>query len=193
MGKVRKNVLLILICISSLFLASCSKEIENRLYWEVPAFTYQNHKGSKTASEDLRGKVWMANFIFTSCATVCPPMTANMAKLKDMVNKENMDVEFVSFSVNPEVDSPELLAEYGGKFSDDLSNWTFLTGYTQDEIETVARENFKMIVEKEEGNSQVSHGTYFYLIDQEGKIVRYYRGDKEVPYEEIMNHIEILQ
>lgn len=188
----RKGIITVLL-ISMLILAGCSKGVDNRLGWEVADFSYQNHKGSETTLKDYKGKVWVANFIFTSCSTVCPPMTANMAKLKEMTEKEDLDVEFVSFSVDPEVDTPKMLKDYGKKFTNDLSNWTFLTGYSQQEIETLAKDSFKILVNKEDGNSQVDHGTYFYLVDQDGKIVRYYRGDSKVPYDEILDHIKTIQ
>ena len=187
-----KKILLILICI--LVIAGCSRgnAIGNRLDWEVPDFTFINQNEEETSFKDLKGKIWIADFIFTSCSTVCSPMTANMAQLQSMVEEESLQVEFISFSVDPEVDTPMRLKQYGENFSADLSNWSFLTGYSQAEIEELAYTYFKQGVKKEEGNEQVAHGTYFYLIDQKGKIVRYYKGDKEVPFEEIINHIKQL-
>lgn len=74
-----------------------------------------------------------------------------------------------------------------------MSNWHFLTGYSQEEIETFARKNFKAIVQKPKQGDQVIHGTDFYLVDQQGKIVKYYSGISNVPYEEIIKHIKALQ
>lgn len=65
-----------------------------------------------------------------------------------MAKKEKLDVEFVSFSVDPEIDKPEMLKQYASKFHADLSNWHFLTGYSQKEIEAFAQKNFKTIVQK---------------------------------------------
>jgi protein SCO1/2 len=193
--EMKRRIIISLFCMVFILFASagCSKEIPNRLNWEVEDFTYTDQDGEKFSLAHLRGKVWVADFIFTNCSTVCPPMTANMAKLKELVEKEKLDVHFVSFSVDPEVDTPDRLKEYGKKFTDDLSNWTFLTGYSQEEIIRMVRNSFKAIVEKEEGNNQVGHATYFYLVDQEGKIVRYYKGEKDVPYEEIVEHIKMIQ
>nr|WP_034293201.1 MULTISPECIES: SCO family protein [Bacillus] len=184
-------ILFIILIIGSVM--GCSKGIDNRLNWEVPNFTYTNQDGETVSKNSLENKIWIANFIFTNCSTVCPPMTSNMAKLKQMAEKEKLDVKFVSFSVDPDLDTPKKLKDYGMKFSKDLSNWSFLTGYSQQEIEKIAKEGFKILVEKEPNSDQVSHGTYFYLVDQEGKIARYYHGEKDVPLEEIINHIKALQ
>lgn len=193
MGVVRRKGIILLISIVMMGLVGCSNGIDYRLDWKVPDFTFTNQNEEAVSLEDYKGKIWVADFVFTSCSTVCPPMTSNMAKLKEKVEKEKLDVEFVSFSVDPDVDTPEKLKEYGMKISKDLSNWTFLTGYSQQDIEAIAKDGFKILVEKEADNNQVSHGTYFYLIDQEGKIVRYYHGEKDVPYDEIIDHIKILQ
>ncbi|KYD32573.1 MULTISPECIES: SCO family protein [Anoxybacillaceae] len=182
-----------LLLLSIVLLAACGKTIPDAKNWPVDDFTFTDQNGQSFGLSDLKGKVWVADFIFTNCETVCPPMTANMAKLQDMVKEEGLDVEFVSFSVDPENDNPEILKQYAKKFNADLSNWHFLTGYSQEEIETFARKNFKAIVQKPKQGDQVIHGTDFYLVDQQGKIVKYYSGISNVPYEEIIKHIKALQ
>lgn len=97
-------------------------------------------------------------------------MTNNMNRLREMIEKEKLDVNFVSFSVDPTVDSPSRLKEYGLKFTENLSKWDFLTGYSQEEIEKFAVENFKTLVKKPENDNQVVHGTSFFLVDKSGEI-----------------------
>jgi protein SCO1/2 len=75
----------------------------------------------------------------------------------------------------------------------DFSNYHFLTGYDQTFIETFARENFKTFVKKPENEDQVIHQTYFYLVDQEGTIMKYYSGANDVPFADIINDIKALQ
>uniref|UniRef100_C5DAR9 Electron transport protein SCO1/SenC n=1 Tax=Geobacillus sp. (strain WCH70) TaxID=471223 RepID=C5DAR9_GEOSW len=174
-------------------LAACGKTIPDAKNWPVDDFTYTDQNGKPFGLKDLKGKVWVADFIFTNCETVCPPMTANMAKLQKKAKEKGFDVEFVSFSVDPEVDTPEKLKEYVKKFNGDLSNWHLLTGYSQQEIEKFAEKNFKTIVKKPKNEDQVIHGTEFYLVDQNGTIVQTYSGVQDVPYEKILEHIEILQ
>jgi protein SCO1 len=188
----RKWGLIAFICMTIL-LSGCGNKIPDAKNWPLADFTFTDQNGQPFGLADLKGKVWVADFIFTNCETVCPPMTANMAKLQDMAKAEGLDVEFVSFSVDPENDKPETLKQYVEKFDADLSNWHLLTGYSQEEIEEFAKKNFKTIVKKPEQNDQVIHGTDFYLIDREGNIVKYYSGLNNTPYEEILKHIKALQ
>ncbi|RFU66062.1 SCO family protein [Peribacillus glennii] len=179
----------------SLLLAACGpNKVPDAKNWDIESFTFTDQEGEPFSKSDLKGKVWVADFIFTNCETVCLPMTSNMAKLQKRVHDEGLKgVEFVSFSVDPEEDKPGVMKEYASKFNVDFSNWHFLTGYGQKEIEQFAMENFKTIVKKPEDEDQVIHGTDFYLLDQEGKIIRYYTGLNKIPMDEIIKHIKILQ
>ncbi|WP_449536628.1 SCO family protein [Ferdinandcohnia sp. Marseille-Q9671] len=178
-----------------LILAACGNNdgIKDPLNYEVSDFTYTNQEGEPFGLKDLEGKVWVANMIFTNCDTVCPPMTAHMAKLQGMAKEEELDVEFVSFSVDPEVDTPELLKEYAAGFDADLSNWNLLTGYTLEEMEKFAKDSFAALVAKPEGQDQVMHGIKFYLVDQNGTVLKDYNGVENTPYEEIIEDIKKIQ
>ncbi len=170
------------------------KGIEGALNWPIAEFDAINHQGESYSLEDLKGKIWVDDFIFTNCEDVCPPMTANMKKLQELVKEEKLkDVEFISFSIDPAVDSPEVLREYGERFYVDFANWNMLTGYSQDEIEAFAMDNFKTIVVKPETGDQVIHQTYFYLVNQEGKIMKQYSGLNDIPMEEIISDIKAIQ
>ncbi|WP_088041967.1 SCO family protein [Bacillus sp. EAC] len=173
-------------------LSGCGNKIQDPLNWDLEKFTYKDQEGKTFGSNDLKGKVWLTDFIFTSCETVCPPMTANFSKLQRKAAEKKLNVDFVSFSIDPEVDTPNLLKTYANKFDADLNNWHFLTGYSQNTIEKFVSENFKTIVKKPENNSQVIHGTKFYLIDQKGKIVKDYSGVSNVQFDEILSDIEKL-
>lgn len=177
------------------FAAGCGNGgIKDAKNYPIENFTFTSHEGKEFGMSDLEGKVWIADFVFTNCADVCPPMTANMAKLQEKVKDEGVEnVEFVSFSVDPAVDSPQVLKEFGEKFHVDFNNWTFLTGYSQEEIEKFALENFKTLVKKPQEGDQVIHGTDFYLVDQSGTMVKYYSGFKDVPFDDIIKDIKTLQ
>src|SRR4051812_48312794 len=120
---------LVLVATVLLVISGCGKkEIENAVTWPVKDFTATSQDNQPFGLKDVKGKVWVADFIFTSCADVCPPMTSNMTKLQKQVKEEGLkDVEFVSFSVDPTVDTPEALARYAQQFGADFKNWTFLT------------------------------------------------------------------
>lgn len=138
---------------------------------EISSFTFIDQDGEAFGYNQLEDTVWIADFIFTNCETVCPPMTSEMAALQKEFKKHDLDVQFVSFTADPEVDSPEILKAYSSQYTDDDGNWHFLTGYSAQEITTFARENFQTIIQKPETSDQVIHGTNFYLIAKGGKLV----------------------
>ncbi|MYL51337.1 redoxin domain-containing protein [Halobacillus litoralis] len=189
----KRFLLLSLFAGTAIFLAACgSNELENTLDWEVQSFEGTTQEGESFSTDDMEGEVWLANFIFTNCNTVCPPMTRNMVKVQEQLKEEGVEAEIVSFSVDPTVDSPEVLKEFGKKYGVDHSNWSFITEYTQEEIAKFAQESFKTSAVKTEGNDQVIHGTAFYLINEEGMVVKKYKGDTEVPFEQIVEDTKTL-
>jgi protein SCO1/2 len=151
------------------------------LNWRVPDFTFTDQSGKPFGLNDLKGKVWLADFIFTRCPNVCPPMTANMAKVQEEFKKEGVPVTIVSFSVDPDYDKPEVLKTFAEKHHADLSTWHFLTGYKLEQIQKIAKETFKGPITQQKGPSPdvpllVTHPTQFYLMDGTGKVVRFYNG-----------------
>lgn len=174
-------------------LSACGSGIPNALNYEVSDFSYVDQNGEQFSLKDLEGKVWVATMIYTTCPDVCPPMTAHMAKLQGMAKEENLDVDFVSFSVDPEVDTPEMLKEYAEGFGADLSNWHLLTGYSIEEITVFAKDSFKTIVAKPDGQDLVMHGIKFYLVDQNGTVLKDYDGVSNTPYEDILADIKTIQ
>lgn len=155
-------------CLICLWLAACQSN--EAVYQKIDSFSFIDQNGESFGTEDLEGKIWIADFIFTNCATVCQPMTMEMAHLQDLFHTQGLPVEFVSFSVDPTIDHPNILKEYILGYTSDTKNWHLLTGYSQAFIEEFAREQFNTIVQKPEFASQVLHGTDFYLIDQKGNL-----------------------
>ncbi|MDM5154800.1 SCO family protein [Bacillus sp. DX1.1] len=176
-------------------LAGCTSgpKLRDALNWDLESFQYINQEGEKFGTKDLKGKVWVANFMFTNCKTVCPPMTANMAKLQKMAKEQKLDVQFVSFSVDPEVDKPENLKAFIQKFTEDTKNWNLLTGYSLEDVKKFAKNNFQTLVDKPDNTDQVMHGTSFYLIDQDGKVMKKYSGISNTPYDDILRDIKRLE
>jgi protein SCO1 len=182
------------ILISAMLLLSGCAEFEAETDWQVQDFNYTNQKSEEVGLKDLKGDIWLADFIFTSCETVCPPMTYNLTKIQKQLKEEGInDIRFVSFSVDPEVDTPEKLKEYIGNYETDTNKWDLLTGYDQKEISTLAEESFKVLVREDPSSDQVIHGTSFYLVNKEGKVVKNYSGVQDVPYEEIVSDIKLLK
>nr|MDH3163911.1 SCO family protein [Bacillus licheniformis] len=190
-----KNVFGIFLAgILTVFLSSCgTSKIDNPLNYDVQSFSFQNQDGKAVTLESLKGQVWVADFIFTNCETICPPMTSHMAELQKQMEEENLQARIVSFSVDPENDTPEKLKKFATNYPLSFQNWDFLTGYSQEEIEKFALKSFKSIVKKPEDEDQVIHQSSFYLVDQNGKVVKDYDGARNTPYDEIIADIKTLE
>lgn len=169
--------LMILIIGLSIFLAACGAEIEPNMSSEVSEFSFTTQDNETLSSEDLEGEWWIADFVFTNCTTVCLPMTSNMSKLQDKMKEEELDAQLVTFSVDPEYDTPEVLKKYAESYDADLDNWTFLTGYDFQTIKELSEKSFLSPLEAPpEGSDQVGHGTRFYLVNPDGEIIKSYSG-----------------
>jgi protein SCO1/2 len=190
-----KNKFLMICLIGSILLSACSSgSFKAETDWEVQDFSYENQRGETVTLDDLKGKVWLADFIFTNCTTVCPPMTFNMVGIQEKLIEEGVEnYQIVGFSVDPEVDKPEVLTDYLTKFNPpDESKWQLLTGYSMDEISNFARESFKSIVIDDPNTDQVIHHSTFFLVDQNGIVVKSYPGVEEVPVDEIVSDMKAL-
>ncbi|PTX59972.1 protein SCO1/2 [Melghirimyces profundicolus] len=167
---------------------SASSQQKQALNWKVDDFTYTDQNGKPFGRSDLEGQVWIADLIFTNCNTVCPPMTANMAQLQEKMKESGVEAEIVSFSIDPKRDTPEALKRFGKKHEAEFSNWHFLTGYSFEEIQQFAESSFRMTVRHNPENDQVIHGTSFYLIGPDGRVLHQYNG-MNPDYEEIIRDI----
>lgn len=184
-----------IVLIFILFLSACSSNGFKADYkLKIEPFTFTNQHHEKVSLDDLKGQVWLGQFVFTNCATVCGPMMVNMAKLQDELIKEKVeDYKIVSFTVDPAVDSPEVLQEYLDIFEPaDESKWEMLTGYRQDDIAEIAKKSFATIVAPDPNSNQVTHGVNFYLVNQEGTVVKMYNGSMDVQYEDIVKDMKAL-
>jgi len=159
-------------------LSACGGEpIETNMSEDVQEFEVTTQDNEVLSMDDLEGDYWIADFIFTNCETECLPMTSNMSYLQDELNEEGIDIQFVSFSIDPEHDTPEVLTEYGDSFDADFSNWHFTTGYDFETIKNFALSSFKsLVVEAAEGDDQITHGISFYLVNPDGEVIKSYNG-----------------
>ncbi|WP_019638318.1 SCO family protein [Paenibacillus fonticola] len=174
-----------------LLTASLGSRKPNDLSIPVESFEFINQESQPFGLADLEDKVWVAHFMFTNCSTVCPTLTANMAKLQRELQAAGLQAELVSFTVDPEKDTPEALKKYIGKFTDDFDNWHALTGYSFEEMQAFGQQSFKSAIQKDAIGDQVIHGISFYLVDRSGTIVTRYDG-QEPPYSKIIKDIKAL-
>lgn len=174
-----------------LFLAACGKgEIEPNMSKEVADFEFTTQDNETLSLKDLEGEWWIADFIFTNCTTVCLPMTTNMSKLQDQMADNKLDAQLVSFSVDPDTDTPEVLSNYAEGYGASLDNWTFLTGYDFETIQKLSVESFMSGLDEEPDSDQVTHGTRFFLVNPEGEIIKNYSGVNVDDIDEIVEDLK---
>ncbi|MFE3573441.1 SCO family protein [Lysinibacillus sp. NPDC059133] len=191
----KKSVILVLILTLSTILTACgSYKFEPEMNIEVQDFSVTNQKNKPVSLNDLKGKPWLAMFIFTNCNSICPPMTYNMTEVqKALQDKGVEDYQIVAFSVDPEVDKPEVLTNYLKTYSvPDASKWQLLTGYDQKYIEQFAKKSFNSLVMNDPNSDQVTHMASYYLVDADGVVVKDYNGTTDVPVETIVADMKVL-
>ncbi|MET0592980.1 MAG: SCO family protein [Polyangiaceae bacterium] len=158
-------------------------------------FSLVDQRGKAFGLTDLDGKIWVADFIFTNCQAACPMLTTRMRALQKHVEEREqslgtkLPIRFVSFSVDPEVDTPEKLAAYATKWGVDQERWSFLTG-PLDEVNRAVVRGLKIHFEKgatdDPGKSltrdtksafDVMHGEHFVIVDGQRRIRGYFQTD----------------
>ena len=172
--QIRFSIYLIIAALlfATFLLKDSSKENSLPLLGTIPKFKFIDSKENLISRDDLTGKVWVADFIFTTCTMACPVMTGNM-NLNHKAFKNDDQVRIVSISVYPEYDTPEALKEYASRYDANTDRWHFLTGPEED-VKDVIKNGFKM------GDYEdiIFHSEKFALIDQVGNIRGYYNGMK---------------
>jgi protein SCO1/2 len=141
----------------------------------VPSLSLTTNDKRTFTDQDFKGKVTITDFIFTTCAGPCPLMSGQMQELQGTL-KDIPSVQFVSFSVDPETDTPEVLTEYANRFGAINGKWTFLTG-SKKEIYDAIRHGFHLAIDDDE--NAIAHSTKFVLVDKDGKIRGYYDSEDE--------------
>ncbi len=136
------------------------------VFWEVPAFSAVDQEGRAVTEQSLRGRVWIASFIFTRCTTVCPLVTTRMAQLRRSL--PGADVRFVSFSVDPEFDTPAVLKQYARGWSAD-ARWLLLNA-GPDGVRTLARGMKAALDSGADAKGPILHSSQFFLVDRGLKV-----------------------
>jgi protein SCO1/2 len=149
----------------------------------LPAFSLTDQRGKPFGREQMAGKVWIADFVFTHCPTVCPRLTNRMGAIQEQTKARGDRIHLLTFTVDPENDTPEVLAAYAKAYHADEARWTFLTG-SLDAIEGAVVKGFKVAFGKREekpGSSLMTifHGEKLVLVDREGNIRGYFDADDE--------------
>lgn len=144
------------------------------IYTTVTPFSVTNHLGKVIGNENLKGKVWVANIIFTRCPGPCAQMTAQMAELQKAVPKD-WPVQFVSLTTDPEFDEPKILSKYAEKFKADSARWWFVTGTKRDMVDLAVKGLLLTTIDKPAGQRDIPedlfiHSTISVLVDKEDRV-----------------------
>ena len=159
-------------------------------YRPAPAFSLVDQNNATATNDTLRGKIWIADFIFTRCGGPCPLMTQRMAKLQKQIT--GPDVQFVSFTLDPAHDTPAVLKEYAAKFDGDESRWHLLTGAAEPATFKLAN-NMLLAAQPARGEEPILHSTKFILIDRQGQIRRFYDSNNPDELNQLAGDVERLK
>ena len=168
---------------SASMLVACGKALPD--LGEVPDFKFTDHRAVPFGKTDLKGKIWVVDFIFTTCPGPCPAMSQFMSEL-DQLFLDRPQVAFVSVSVNPAYDTPEVLAEYAKRFRAS-DKWHFLTG-SEEAVLALSVNGFKI----GDPNDVIAHSQRFVLVDASQRIRGTYLSSEPSDRDALKNDIEAL-
>jgi len=172
---------------------------------KIPAFSFINQDDEVVINDSLNGYIYIANFFFTSCPTICPVMTKNMAYLQNKLSVYP-GIKFLSHTVDPQNDTPERMLNYVNNLKAknihiSLSNWDFVTG-DKDDLYTIAKSYFVNVSMDSLAPGGFLHSEYFVLIDKEGRVrsgidqnnnvVGVYDGTNDVQMKDLINDVKVL-
>ncbi|MEO5928773.1 MAG: SCO family protein [Candidatus Kapaibacterium sp.] len=157
----------------------------------VPNAALTERSGKPLALGSLKGKIWVASFIFTKCGGSCPAMSLKMRDLQTSLDKAG-DVKLVTFTVDPDNDTPQRLNEYAKVYDAKPDRWLFLTGQKA-QMQDLAKNSFHLTVEEgTDPNEPIIHSKRFVLVDQEGHIRGYYNSEEDEAKQKLLTDIGTL-
>ncbi len=163
------------------------------VFAELPDFSLIDQTGTAFGLNQLLDKVWIANFIFTRCPATCPLQTVHMARLQEQLSRDPLweDIRLVSFTVDPEFDTPGVLQEYARQAEADDGHWKFLTG-TRDAIWELSMKGFKIPVGENppSSNQPLFHSPKLALVDRQGRIRGFYDGLSQAGLNELKQDLK---
>ncbi len=187
--------LLITLILVAVWNCSAIKEEPLLVLGAVPEFSLTERNGQPFGLQDLRGKIWVADFIFTNCAGTCPIMTTAMTDIQQMALAENLDeVRLVSITVDPERDSLAVLQRFADGYGALKDRWYFLTGDGA-AIQQLANKGFLLSAAASTGaaaEEPIIHSNRFVLVDRQGRIRGYYDGTDEESVKLLLHDLRTL-
>lgn len=167
------------------------KEVIDTIYFQVPDFKFINQDSQWITQENFKNKIYVVDFFFTSCPTICPIMKTQMLRLHEHF-KNNPEVKILSHTIDPYHDSVAVLKDYASRLEVDTKQWNFVTGI-KDEIYQIAEKGY-FVAAKEDANEAGGfiHSGAFVLIDKNRRIRGYYDGTKAEKVDLLIKDVELL-
>lgn len=169
------------------------QSVPDTVYYTVPDFSFIDQNGDEVSFDDFKDKILVVDFFFTSCPTICPIMTKEMARLQFQIDDPAYkDVRFLSHTVDPRHDTPEVLREYAKKHNADPKRWTFVTG-NQEAIFKQGFEGYMMSTQEDSAAAGgFLHSSFFVLVDKDRHIRGYYDGTSTTEVDKLLGDIKML-
>lgn len=211
----KKRILTVAMALSAGFLYSCSESgahqktlpilgereaverevngnlVVDTLYHQVPDFAFVNQDSQQVTQETVKGKLYVTDFFFTSCPSICPKMKSQMLRVYEEF-KDNPNVLLLSHSIDPQHDTVAVLKDYAERLGVQSSTWHFLTG-EKDNIYDIASKY--LVAVQEDGDAAgggFTHGGHFILVDEQRRIRGVYDGTKEASVDQLLQDIPVL-
>jgi len=170
-----------------------SKEVKNgdTIFHKIPEFQFVDQDSQKVTRKDLKGYIYVADFFFTTCPTICPDMKEQMARIHEEF-KDNDKVKLISHTVDPKHDTVAVLKEYAQEIGVNNDKWKFLTG-DKEKIYEIGKNGYMATArEDEEAPGGFLHSGHFILVDQQGRVRGLYDGTKKKDVDNLMKDIQKL-
>lgn len=167
------------------------KTVVDTIYQKIAPFQYLNQDSVLISDKDFDGKIYVADFFFTSCNTICPPMHRNMLQVYEKF-KGNPEVKILSHSIDAKYDVPSRLKKYADKLGLEGNQWEFVHG-SADSIYNVSAKNYLVAAYEDKSDPQgFVHQGWFILIDKDKHLRGAYDGTKEDQVKQMMKDMQIL-
>lgn len=167
------------------------KEVEETVYPVIPDFSFQNQEGETVTGKTFDGKIYVADFFFTTCPTICPVMKKNMLKIYE-VYKDNPQVKILSHTIDPGHDSVEVLKQYAKDIGVTGTMWQFVTG-DREKIYDIGQKHY-LVSAKEDPNEPGGyiHSGHFVLVDKNKHVRGMYDGTTDEGTKQLLEDIKVL-
>ena len=169
------------------------------VFQTIPSFQLMNEQGNVFTSEKLKGKIYVANFFFTRCGTICPKIITQVSRATDAFVRDT-DIHFISISVDPKYDEPGKLSTYAKRFDADSTRWTFLTGEKKTIYPLILKGFHVPLADASEYDAAIKnpdetfiHSERLVLVDKEGVIRGFYDGTNKKEVDRLIVEIKVLK